>query len=443
MLRDDALAIWQAGVKAVDSKTLVSSNVRVRPDLLEICDEEVPLQSIDHVEIVGGGKAGAGMVEGLLETLSALPDGITVSGWVNVPADCVRDCSPVVLHPARPAGVNEPRVEGVEGTQEIIRRVSRLTERSLCIVLISGGGSALLPAPAPGISLEDKLAVTRSLSAAGATIQQLNTVRSQISEIKGGGLVRKCSAGRMVALVISDVVGDPLDKIASGPTVASCATAHDALDVLSEFDPEEALPGSIYQHLRGVDGGSEGDSSCSNYVIGSNSIAVSAAQAEAERRGYRVVSVGSEITGEAEMHGRELIRQLQQIRSSEERQPVCLLAGGETTVQLAPTSQARKGGRNQEVVLAAVADQPKAEAWKNIALISGGTDGEDGPTDAAGAVADESFVNRMVAENVHPNEFLRINNSYPFFDRLEGLVRTGPTHTNVMDLAVGVVRVDS
>ena len=441
MLSAEALAIWKCGVEAVDSKRLVESAVSISSDSLKVCDQQISLESLAHIEIVGGGKAGAGMVAGLLGALRDIPESISVGGWVNVPADCVGDASPVTLHAARPAGVNEPRPEGAEGTKEILRRVSSLTERDLCIVLISGGGSALLPAPAGAISLEDKLAVTRTLASAGATIQELNTVRSRISDIKGGGLLRHCSAGRMVALIISDVVGDPLDKIASGPTVSACCSDEDALNVLAQFDPDRKLPQSVYDHLERPDPrGDEAETTCSNFIVGSNAISLTAAKREAEQRGFAVVDLGSEATGEAADHGRDLLNRLQQIRDSGAGQKVCVLAGGETTVRLAETNDARKGGRNQEVVLAAIADQPTESAWKNIALVSGGTDGEDGPTDAAGAVADESLIRRMIEGGINADDYLRINNSYPFLDQLDGLIRTGPTHTNVMDLAVGLVQ---
>jgi hydroxypyruvate reductase len=159
----------------------------------------------------------------------------SVSGWINVPADCVRALSAIHLHAARPAGVNEPTPEGVFGTEKILQIVSSLHDNDLCICLLSGGGSALLPAPIDGISLSEKQALTRYLSAAGANIEELNTVRKQLSQIKGGGLARRCRAGNLVTLIISDVLGDPLDVIASGPTVPNSTTAVDALTVLKRY----------------------------------------------------------------------------------------------------------------------------------------------------------------------------------------------------------------
>ena len=442
-LRSDALAIWHAGVEAVDSSRLVTSAVAVDPHYLRVCDEAVRLDSIRRVEIVGAGKAGAGMTTGLLQVLASLPPQISVGGWVNVPEDCVGSAGPVHLHAARPAGINEPTAAGVAGTQEILRRVSGLTSDDLCLVLISGGGSALLPAPVPEVTLDAKLFVTRLLAQRGAEIQELNIVRSQLSEVKNGGLLRRCAAGRMFALIISDVIGDPVDLIASGPTQPSAYGPGEALQILQRYDPDgDAVPASVRRYLQAK---SPDDSpistSCRNSVIGSNATALSAASAEAVRRGYEVVNLGSAGDGGAAAHGQDLLRQLRQQRDNftpAGSRPVCILSGGETTVTLAETDCDRKGGRNQEVVLGAIVEQPRASAWKNIALVSGGTDGEDGPTDAAGAFADEELVREMLTIGLVPDSFLAINNSYPFFDRLTGLIRTGPTHTNVMDLAVGI-----
>ena len=238
----DALRIWRAGLEAVRSERLIREHVRVAGHWLIVGEEQpIDLQRIGRIAVVGAGKAGAGMAAGLEEALGPeIAESKQLVGWVNVPADCVppgedggppRTARRIHLHAARPAGRNEPTAEGVAGTEEILKIVSLLRPDDLCLCLISGGGSALLPAPAEGISLADKLAVTQHLSAAGADIR-LNTVRKQLSRIKGGGLARACRAGRLVSLIISDVLGDPLDLIASGPTVPDHSTPADALTVL-------------------------------------------------------------------------------------------------------------------------------------------------------------------------------------------------------------------
>ena len=235
-LRRDALRIWQAGLEAVRPERLVPQWLRVEGRTLVIGSEvdaascrvlaALPLDSIRRIAVVGGGKAGAGMAEAVERALGPeLMAEKQLVGWVNVPADCIRPLRRIHLHAARPAGVNEPRPEGVAGANEILRLVESLGPDDLCLCLISGGGSALMPAPVEGITLADKLAVTRHLSAAGANIEQLNTVRKQLSRIKGGGLLRACRAGRLATLIISDVLGDPLDAIASGPTVCDSVSA--------------------------------------------------------------------------------------------------------------------------------------------------------------------------------------------------------------------------
>ena len=238
-LRDDALAIWRAGVDAVDSQRLVEKNLRVEGDRLIFGDEAlaIPLDQIGRIVVVGGGKAGAGMARGVETALG--PEWLEkkqVTGWINVPEGCVETLSHIWLHGARPAGVNEPTAAGVFGTREIIQLVQSLGPNDLCLCLISGGGSALLPAPQEPVTLEDKLAVTRLLSESGATIEELNTIRKSLSRIKGGGLLRACGSGRMVSLILSDVLGDPLDLIASGPTVPQTSDYREVLAILDRYD---------------------------------------------------------------------------------------------------------------------------------------------------------------------------------------------------------------
>ncbi|MEZ6126119.1 MAG: DUF4147 domain-containing protein [Planctomycetaceae bacterium] len=439
--RDDALAIWQAGVDAVDSARLVSGAVRIADRSLCIADHAVPLSSGTHLEVVGGGKAGTGMARGLLQSLTDLPDDVSVSGWLNVPADCVAPLAGIHLHAARPAGSNEPTAEGVAGTEEILRRVGRLKPTDVCIVLISGGGSALLPAPVEAVTLADKLAVTRLLAAQGTAIGDLNIVRSHLSRIKGGGLLKHTACQHVIALIISDVIGDPLDIIASGPTTPASSTRSDALRILRDRDVLNHCPPSVLTWLQRPETHTPSPiTTAKNFVIGSNRTALEAAAEEARRRAYRVISLGSDNAGPAAEHGRRLFRALHDIRRAADSasSKTCLLAGGETTVQLAETNQARRGGRNQEVVLAAIEAFRDADQWKDLVLLSGGTDGEDGPTDAAGAFADSQIVQLMHHRGIDPTGFLAINNSYPFFESLNGLLITGPTHTNVMDLAVGL-----
>lgn len=457
-LRDDAWRIWLAGLDAVRADRLVERCVRRDGEMLAFGDEEpIDLRGVGRIAVVGAGKAGAGMVAGLESTLGDdLLSAKQVGGLVNVPADCVRETKAVGLHAARPAGVNEPRAEGVAGALEMLRLVASLGENDLCIALISGGGSALLPAPVDGVTLADKLSVTRLLSAAGANIDELNTVRKQLSRIKGGGLARACTAGRLIALVISDVLGDPLDLIASGPTVENRTSPADALAVLERFGGAGAgVPRTVMEFLqsraaeaeRGAGRGARDEMKprcrVTNLVIGNNAAAVDAAGMEAERLGYRhAMHAATTLEGEAEEVGRHLARMARRMTAG--GGPNCLITGGEPVVRLCPAERRGLGGRNQQLVLAAMHELIAGDAAtafpENIVLLSAGTDGEDGPTDAAGAVVDAEVAAAAAAEHLDPADFLARNDAYHFFAAAGGLLKTGPTHTNVCDVRVMIVR---
>jgi hydroxypyruvate reductase len=486
-LRCDALQIWRAGVDAVRSERLVRQWLRVDGRTLVVGDERqwhmrLSLDGIRRIVVVGAGKAGAGMAQAVEEALGpTIMAEKQLAGWVNVPADVVAGCQPaevvagwqpapqrIHLHAARPAGVNEPRPEGVAGANEILRLVESLGPDDLCLCLISGGGSALMPAPVEGITLADKLAVTRHLSAAGANIEQLNTVRKQLSRIKGGGLLRACRAGRLVTLIISDVLGDPPDAIASGPTVRDSSTPADALVVLERFSARAAgispavfeyletaaagqnnensrgltAPGMSAPPLRGLlapgysDDTAELNTCMANLIIGNNATAIDAAAKEAERLGYSVTASSAKHSeGPAEEIGRQMAESELEMRAREG--PTCLVSGGEPVVKLVESSRRGLGGRNQQLVLAALA-QLLEHGADGMALLSGGTDGEDGPTDAAGAVLDADVLAAARQRGLDPADYLARNDAYHFFDPLGALIRTGPTHTNVCDLRVVV-----
>ena len=452
-LRSDALRIWHAGVAAVDSRRLVREAIRRDGDSLVIGDEEFPIAGIGRIIVVGCGKAGAGMAAGVEDALGEeLAREKRLTGWVNVPADCVGHLQFIRLHGARPAGKNEPTEAGIAGTKEILSLVSSAEANDLVLVLISGGGSALMPAPIDGVSLADKQAVTRFLSGAGADIGALNTVRKSLSLVKGGGLARACRAERLVTLIISDVLGDPLDVIASGPTVESTTTAADALLVLAKFGAEqrpELAP--IFAALRArVAADAAGDSetgaamerppACrvTNVIIGNNAVAVDAAGVEAEKLGYSHAMLSATTSeGAAEAVGRHLADMAIGMRRGPG--PDCLITGGEPTVKLADEQVRGKGGRNQQLVLAAMERLLEAGMETGIVMLSGGTDGEDGPTDAAGAIVDAALLAEYAGRRAELTDFLTRNDAYHFFLPHGDLIKTGPTHTNVCDLRVVVV----
>ncbi|MDZ4687998.1 MAG: DUF4147 domain-containing protein [Planctomycetaceae bacterium] len=438
-LRDDAVAIWTAGVRAVDSATLVSRAVERRGDQLVIAGESIPLSDVERIVVLGGGKAGAGMAAGLEAALGDDLVASRVQGWLNVPADCVRSLAAIHLHAGRPAGLNEPTAEGVAGSEQILSLAAGMGPRDLAIVLLSGGGSALLPAPAPGISLGDKQLVTRLLMHRGATIEELNGVRSALSRIKAGGLLRAMPAGRCLSLIISDVIGDPLDVIASAPTVPPSAGRPAAVEILRRFARRDEIPESVWTVLENHHAASTVTIPVRNVVIGNNRTALDAAAEAASTLGFTVTTVESDQRGIARDVGVTLAERLLGLRGQScDSRGWCVLSGGEPTVQLVPTDQPRKGGRNQELALAAL-DRLWTESLDGLALLSGGTDGEDGPTDAAGAVFDAELRHRAESLGLHPAPFLAINNAYTFLQQTGGLLLTGPTHTNVMDVRVGLM----
>jgi len=440
-LRDDALGIWHAGVSAVRSERLVREAFRVEGRTLIVADQPLSLDAIGRIAVVGAGKAGAGMAAAVEEVLGPrLAEEKQLAGWVNVPEDCVRPLSRIHLHGARPAGVNEPTPAGAAGSAEILRLVGSLGPEDLCLCLISGGGSALMPAPVEGITLDDKLAVTRHLSAAGANIEELNTVRKQLSRIKGGGLMRACRAGRLVSLIISDVLGDPLDVIASGPTIEDSSTPKAALEVLRRFDAQKAgISPAVFDYLREKQaaGRFKPTSQVVNRIIGNNATAVDAAGREAERLGYSpsMVSVRKS-EGPAEQIGRHLAEEAVKMRAGPG--PDCLVSGGEPVVKLVDAAKRGLGGRSQQLVLAAL-ERLADDGASGIVLLSGGTDGEDGPTDAAGAILDASILDAARERGLDPSDYLARNDAYRFFEPLGALIKTGPTHTNVCDVRVILV----
>ena len=447
-LKDNAIQIWNAGVAAVLAKPLVMQEVAVDEQTDQLCIGRHCFdgRDFDRVTIVGAGKAASAMADGIV---SRIGDWRPVSGWVNVPEGTEQDIPGVVTHPARPASLNEPTTEGIRGTQEIMRIVSSLGPRDLVLAVICGGGSALMPLPVDWITLDDKLSLIRHLSGSGATINELNTVRKHLSKIKGGGLLRACRGGHLVTLLVSDVLGDPIDLIASGPTVPDESTANDALEVLSKFDPNLKLSERIYLSLE-----SEADLVAQQTVIdstvvmlGNNALAVDAAGIVAESLGYNhVMQSATTSEGDAEIIGVHLAKMTAQMLRADPNahRTDCLITGGEPTVTLAPSDVRGKGGRNQHLVLAAyqqlLAMNLTDDEWDRVIILSGGTDGEDGPTDAAGAFIDADVHRSAIDQNLSVTDCLCRSDAYHFFQATDGLLITGPTGTNVCDVRVCLVK---
>jgi len=411
-----------------------------------LADSDLPLAralgAARRILVVGAGKAGAAMASGVEDALATQLD--RLDGLINVPAESVRPLRSIRLHAARPAGTNQPTAEGVVGTSQMLELLGQARPDDVALCLLSGGGSALLPAPVEGVSLADKQQVTSLLHACGATINEMNTVRKHLSRSKGGRLAQELRGTALYSLIVSDVIGDPLDVIASGPTAADPTTFADALAVLHKYQLVERTPRSVTGHLQAGVAGQVPETlkalpgSVHNLVIGNNARALAAAAVEARRRGYQVLNLGSFVEGETRHVGTALAGVIRAIRADGQplRPPACILSGGETTVTL--TDGHGLGGRNQEFVLAAAIKLGQA-GLRDAIVLSGGTDGEDGPTDAAGAWADETTLAAAAKQGLVPAAFLERHDAYHFFDAVGDLLRTGLTQTNVMDVRVLLV----
>jgi hydroxypyruvate reductase/glycerate 2-kinase len=365
-------------------------------------------------------------------------------GVVSVPAEAVQPLKAIRLHAARAAGSNHPTAEGVAGTEQMLRLVEEAGPEDMVLCLLSGGGSALLPAPVPGITLEDKQIVTKLLHASGATINEMNAVRKHLSRIKGGRLAQAFRGKALVTLIISDVVGDPLDVIASGPTAADPTTFGDAFAALERYGLTSKVPVKVLAHLQKGDQGlvpetpKQLPANTINRVLANNGMALAAAAATAKQLGYSVLNLGAFIEGETRHVAFALAGIVRSILHDRQPvgPPVCVLSGGETTVTLAHNHGL--GGRNQEFVLAA-ALRLSGEELANVLLFSGGTDGEDGPTDAAGAFADSMTLERAKKLGLEPTAYLARKDAYHFFEATGDLFKPGLTGTNVMDVRLALI----
>ncbi len=415
-LRRDAKAILMAALAAADPTAAVEQVLRSREDLY----------SYERIFVVGAGKAGGTMARATEHLLGAR----IAAGCVNVKDG---DTAKTQLVELRQCGHPVPDERGLSGAKRIAAICSDADENDLVICLLSGGASALLPYPAPPITLAEKRETTRLLLACGATIHEINAVRKHISAIKGGQLARLAAPAHVLSLILSDVVGDDLDTIGSGPTAPDASTFESAFAVLEKYELRERVPLRVRERLR--NGATETPKAfdplfenVENIVVGSNQKSLEAAAREAKNLGYRTLILSSTIEGEtrevARMHA-AIARQIR-LHGQPMRPPACLISGGETTVTM--NDGAGKGGRNQEFALAAAIDTAGLE---DILIVSAGTDGSDGPTDAAGAMADGTTVARA---SLSASEALSNHDAYPFFEETGDLVITGSTGTNVMDL---------
>ena len=447
-IRRDLLDIWNAGTGAVNTEFLVRSHIQVDDAYLSVGNSRYELSSIHRILVVGAGKAAAAAARGLEKALGEeLLERKKVHGRVNVPEGTGMPTTHVQVQAVRPVAVNEPTDKAVASTEEILRLVAESDPDDLCIVLITGGGSALMTAPAEGVSLADKIAVTRLLSSSGANIQQLNSVRRRISRVKGGGLLRHCSCRRVVTLIVSDVLGDPVEMIASGPTTPAASTEWDARNVLLNFDPDRhQVPHSVWECVETAPPVEPLDLNHRCQIIGNLDIALRAAAGRATALGYDVLMAK---TDNHEPAADEVARRVFDTLNSLQpgAKPLCWINGGEPTVELAAAEIRGKGGRNQQLVVALLSQLIASAARGNslaarVGFVSAGTDGEDGPTDAAGGMLWPDLSLALACADLNLQEYLDRNDTYHLLGPLAALVRTGPTHTNVCDLRVAIVTAD-
>ena len=434
-LRPNAVrGVLAAALNAVDPAIAVRRLLERNGEQLVAGSAVYNLNAIRRIYLVGAGKASLPMAQEVKRIV-----GDRLSGGVLITkAGDPGSLPKIAVHKA---GHPIPDERGHRATQEITAMLQSAGKEDLVICLISGGGSALMTCPASGLSLADLQRLTSLLLDCGADIYEINTLRKHLDTIKGGNLARHAHPARLLTLILSDVIGDPLEVIASGPTVPDPSTYQDAFQILKKYNLVSKTPEAILTHLQhGVDGQipetpKHGDpvfGEVVNVLVGSNLIAARAAVEQAQLAGFNTVLLTTYLQGEARQAGRFIVSLSRQIASSEQPipRPACIVVGGETTVVVKGNGL---GGRNQEVALGAVAD---LQGLDNVLLLTLATDGEDGPSDAAGGVVTGETLMRGCQLKMQPGDYLERNDAYHFFEPLGDLIKTGPTLTNVNDLAI-------
>jgi len=427
--------IFEAAIRAVEPGASVRECM---PHVLDVYREK----ALKEIIFISFGKAAAPMAKAAIE---GLPPEIPVKGVVLTKYGHVKDAVFPASVRVFEAGHPIPDEAGVNAAREIVRLAAGANERSLVLNLVSGGGSALLSLPAEGLSLAEKQAVTGLLLKSGAAIDELNTVRKHISGVKGGQLAKAAYPAPGISLILSDVIGDRLDVIASGPTAPDPTTYDDAIAILRKYDLMDKVPEQVLIHLNSGSSGVIPDTpkkddpvfaSIENIIIANNQKATAAAQQKAFERGFVAVAPANNIQGEARViAGRFAAAAISTHKRLQVpgRQSMCFIYGGETTVTVKGDGA---GGRNTELALAFARE---ISGIDGITFLSGGTDGTDGPTDAAGAIVDGDTIPGARAKGLDPEDYLSRNDSYNFFKETGDLIITGPTGTNVMDIQIALI----
>ena len=433
--------ILEAALDAVDPYLCTQRFIQINAENLEIGKITIPLTEIDHIYVLGTGKAVLPMTKAVCDALGERVQGGVIIG--KHPHEKIMGKLPsniTVLFGGHPV----PTKKSLQSAQKLADFTGQLTEKDLVFSLISGGGSALMTLPHEGINLADMQEVTRQLLFSGATINEVNAVRKHLDRIKGGGLARMVWPAKLATLVLSDVIGDALDAIASGPTVADQSTYGDVLQIIEKYHLETRLPKSVMRVINDgevgkihetVKSGEKYLENAHTFIVGSLAFAIEAARIQAVASGFETAVLSSEVTGEAyeigRKFGRELLKLAEGCKSG--KKPALLIAGGETTVTVKGQG---KGGRNQETALSAAIE---IQSCKNCLFISLATDGEDGPTDAAGGAVTGATISQGAAQGLDAQDFLARNDAYHYLQSVDGLIKIGPTGTNVNDLIFAFV----
>jgi glycerate-2-kinase len=436
-LRQLGLSIIKDAIHSVDPFNLIREQIKRHGSMLQLPGKQhLDLDAFNRIFIIGAGKGTAPMARAMEDLLGDKLDG----GAIIVKYDHTDQLKKVKQIEA---GHPVPDQNTLNGTAQVLNVISNLNKEDCVIVLLTGGGSALLELLPDAISLDDLQHVSRLLLQCGATIHEINCVRKHISRIKGGQLARYIHPATCLTLVLSDVIGDNLSVIASGPTSPDSSTYSDAMDILMRYEIGPKLPQSVLLHLKSGKSGEIPETPKStdplfetvqNIVIGNNRLALRRAEQYAKKNKFNTLILTSVLEGEAKEIAKviaAIVREIQDTGTPVPR-PACLLLGGEPTVHI--TGQG-KGGRNQELCLAMAI----ASISRPYLFVSCGSDGTDGPTDAAGAIVTESTLQRSISAGLVASDFLRENDSYHFFENLNDLIKTGPTGTNVMDLILVLV----
>jgi len=428
----NALTVLEAALDAADPAQAIRRMVFGSDHTLWVDGTAYDLRRFKRVVVVGGGKAGASMAAAIEEIVE---DRIT-AGVVSVKYGYT---APTQIIEVREAAHPVPDEAGVSNTRDMVKLLREATRDDLVICLISGGGSALMTLPVEGVSLDDVQILTQTLLKSGAPIEAINAVRKHLSQVQGGQMARLAYPATLITLVLSDVVGSPLDVIASGPTVPDPTTFAHAQAVLARYVESSVIPSSIRRYLlRGLSGGvqetpkadDEAFDRIQTVIIADNARAAQAAVEKAAEAGYHTLLLSTFVEGEAREVGRVLAALGKEIVAHNRPvpRPACLILGGETTVTVRGNG---RGGRNQELALAAAL---AIQGWDDVLIASLGTDGSDGPTDAAGGIVDGSTVSRGQALGLSAVAALDQNDAYTFLSQTDNLLVTGPTNTNVNDL---------